>query len=343
MPTVSILFPVYNAINDIQRAMRSLLNQTYQDFEIITIDDGSTDGSGELLNEFANTDPRVRVFHQPNAGALGKVLNRAAELAEGRYLARQDADDASAPNRLAGQVHYLDTHPQAGMCGTWNWQIDSQLGPLFSSQLPDDNSLFLDFIKKGMNPFIHGSVMMLSDLFQKTGGYRGSLVEDFDLWLRMSEISRLGIYEELGYYYWHSSGGISSGAHIRQQKLVKLALKLHDERIRFGQEVTRWEYEYQQILNMHIAEASPDERKTSSHYARSIHLMRLRRWEAARAQLSEAAAGQGQYAQKARRNLAFFRLAPLVGAIYRLIETQELQRYAKTIAPGTSLPEFLHK
>jgi glycosyltransferase involved in cell wall biosynthesis len=296
-----------------------------------------------LLNEFANSDPRVRVFHQQNAGALGKVLNRAAELAEGRYLARQDADDASAPDRLAGQVRYLDAHPTVGMCGTWNWQIDSQLGPLFSSELPDDNSLFLGFLEKGMNPFIHGSVMMRADLLQKVGGYRGSLVEDFDLWLRMSEISRLGVYQGLGYYYWHSSEGISSGAHIRQQLLVKLVLKLHKERLRFGQELTAWDREYQQIINMHIAEASPGERKTSSHYARSIHLMRLRRWEAARVELTEAATGQGQYAQKAKRNLSFFKFAPLVGAIYRLIETQELQRYAKTITPGTPLPEFLQK
>jgi glycosyltransferase involved in cell wall biosynthesis len=343
MPTVSVLFPVYNAINDLPRAMHSLLRQTFTDFEIICIDDGSTDGSGELLNEFANSDPRIRVFRQPNAGSLGKVLNRAADLAEGRYLARQDADDASAPNRLAGQVRYLDAHPNTGMCATWNWQIDAQLGPLFSSELPDNNSLFLSFLKKGMNPFIHGSVMMRADLLQKAGGYRGSLVEDFDLWLRMSEISQLGMCEQLGYYYWHSSGGISSGAHIRQQKLVKLALKLHTERIRSGHEVTDWDCEYQQILNTNIAEANPGERKTSSHYARSIHLMRIGRWEAARAELTDAAAGQGQYAQKARRNLSFFRLAPLVGAIYRLIETQELQHYAKTLTPGTPLPEFLQK
>lgn len=341
MPLVSVLLPVYNASHDLPRVIRSLREQTLSDFEVVAIDDGSTDGSAELLDHYASLDQRLRVFHQPNAGALGKALNRAAELAGGRYLARQDADDASALTRLEEQARYLDTHPQVGLCGAWNWQIDSQLGPLFSSELPDDHARLLHFLEKGMNPFVHGSVMMRADLFRKTGGYRGSLVEDFDLWLRMSEITRLGMCEKLGYYYWRSAGGISSGAHIRQQKLVKLALKLHEERLHVGQEVTAWESEYQLIINAHIAEASPDERKTSMHYARSIHLMRLGRWEAARSELVLAAAGQGQYARKASRNLSFFRFAPLVGAVYRLIETQELQRYAKTLPTGTPLPEFL--
>jgi len=341
MPVVSVLLPVYNAIHDLPRVMSTLREQTFSDFEIIAIDDGSTDGSAKWLDHYISLDRRLRVFHQPNAGALGKVLNRAAELAEGRYLARQDADDASALTRFEEQVHYLDHHPQVGLCGTWNWQIDSQLGPLFSSELPDNPALLLRFLQKGMNPFIHGSVMMRADLFRQTGGYRGSLVEDFDLWLRMSEITHLGICEKLGYYYWHSAGGISSGAHIRQQKLVKLALKLHEERLLEGREVTAWNDEYEQIVNAHVAEDNPDERKTSRHYARSIHLMRVGRWQAASAELTQAAAGQGQYARKAKRNLFFFGLAPFVGAIYRLIETQELQFYAKNLPAGTSLPEFL--
>ena len=341
MPLISVLLPVFNAENELPRAVCSLLNQTYQDFEIVAINDGSTDASGQLLDEFSRSDSRLRVYHQPNAGALGKVLNRAAELAQGTYLARQDADDASALTRLEEQVSYLEAHPRVGVCGTWTWQIDTQLGPLFSSELADNHDLIVSFLNKGMNPYIHGSVMIRADLFRKTGGYRGSLVEDFDLWVRLSEITRLGMLEKLGYYFWQSTSGISSGAHIRQQQLVKLVLKLHSERQNFGQEITSWEHDYLQIINTHIAESSLEERNTSRHYARSIHLMRSRRWDAARDELKQAAAGQGQYAQKARRNLRFFGFAPLVGAIYRLLETQELQHYARTLPDGTALPQFL--
>ena len=253
MPLISVLLPVFNAENELPRAVCSLLNQTYQEFEIVAINDGSTDASGQLLDEFSRSDSRLRVYHQPNAGALGKVLNRAAELAQGTYLARQDADDASALTRLEEQVSYLEAHPRVGVCGTWTWQIDTQLGPLFSSELADNHDLIVSFLNKGMNPYIHGSVMIRADLFRKTGGYRGSLVEDFDLWVRLSEITRLGMLEKLGYYFWQSTSGISSGAHIRQQQLVKLVLKLHSERQNFGQEITSWEHDYLQIINTHIA------------------------------------------------------------------------------------------
>ena len=343
MPLVSVLLPVYNAIKDLPRAIHSLHIQTCRDFEVIAIDDGSTDGSGQMLDEYSHQDARLRVFHQDNAGNLGKVLNKAAELAGGKYLARQDADDASAPTRLSEQIKYLDTKTRVGLCGTWNWHIDSQLGPLFSSELPDQPALLLQYLEKGMNPFIHGSVMMRADLFRKTGGYRGSLVEDFDLWLRMSETVQLGMLTRLGYYYWHSSGGISSGAHIRQQKLVRLALKLHQERVSLGHEESDWDREYEQVLNAQMAESNPDERKTFMHYAHAHHLLRLGRWDAAKADLTLASGGQGQYAQKAKRNLSLFWMAPIISAAYRLLETREPQYYTRTLAAGTSLPEFLQK
>ena len=341
MPIVSILLPVYNAIQDLPRAIHSLSAQTLADFEVIAIDDGSTDGSGQMLDNFASQDPRMRVFHQENAGNLGAVLNKAAALARGKYLARQDADDASAPARLEQQVQYLDSHMQVGLCGAWNWHIDATLGPLFSSELPDDHAILLQFLEKGMNSFVHGSVMMRTDLFRNTGGYRGSLVEDFDLWLRISETAQLGMLTNIGYYYWHSSGGISSGANIRQQKLVKMALKLHEERIRLGSEETNWDSEYIQIINSHTAEANPGERETFFHYAQSHHLVRLGRWQSAKTELLLASTGQGQYAQKAKRNLSFFWMAPALSGIYRLLEIREPQHYARTLAAGTPLPDFL--
>jgi glycosyltransferase involved in cell wall biosynthesis len=197
-----------------------------------------------LLDRYAHTDTRIRVFHQENAGELGKVLNRATQLAQGKYLARQDADDASDASRLENQVKYLEAHPDTGLCGTWVWFIDTSLGPLFSLELPDDHARLNHYLTKGMNPFVHGSIMFRADVFQKMGGYRGSYAEDFDLWLRMSEVTRLGICTALGYYYWRSEGGISSGANLRQQSLNQLSLKLHSERVRLGQEMTDWQSEW---------------------------------------------------------------------------------------------------
>jgi len=341
MSLVSVLFPVYNALPDLPRAVRSLLTQTLTDFEIIAIDDGSTDGSGEMLENFALTDPRLRVFHQPNAGELGKVLNRAAELAEGQYLARQDADDASAPTRLADQVRYLQAHPETGLCGTWTWFIDAELGPLFSLELPDQPQLFAHYLQSGKNPFVHGSILLRAELFKKTGGYRGFYNEDYDLWLRMSEITRLGMCPSLGYYYWRSVSGISIGAGQRQQKLAKLALKMSAERTRLGCEISSWESAYEEIRNLPLAESEPAERQAAIQYARGLQLLRRGWFEAARDKLSQAAAGSGPYAQKARRNLAFFWAAPLLAWSYALIEKQEPERYARRLPPGTPLPDSL--
>ncbi len=340
MPTVSILLPVFNAIDDLPRSMNSLLNQTYPDFEIIALDDGSVDGSGEMLDSYAQADKRIRVFHENNAGALGITLNKAMEHARGKYLARQDADDASHPTRLAEQVKYLDSKPQIGLCGSWTWFIDSSLGPLFSLELPDDPARLTGYLEKGMNPFVHGSIMGRSELFHKTGGYRGSFAEDFDLWLRMSEITRLGMCRNLGYYYWRSIGGISAGAHTRQIKLIKLFLKLKSERVRYSKEISKWEDEYTNIANMPSIETIADERQASMHYSRAIQLLRRRIFMAAKNELALATAGQGVYAQKARRNLHFFGLAPLLSAVYHLLESREPFYFSRTLPNGTQIPTF---
>jgi glycosyltransferase involved in cell wall biosynthesis len=340
MPTVSILLPVYNAIDDLPRALTSLVNQTYRDFEVIAINDGSTDGSGELLDKYSQADTRIRVFHQKNAGALGKVLNRAAELAQGKYLARQDADDASVPTRMQEQVSYLDAHPATGLCGIWTWFIDASLGPLFSLELPDDHARLCHYLNKGFNPFVHGSIMMRIDSFKKTGGYRGSYTEDFDLWMRMSEITRLGMCTSLGYYYWRSIGGISSGAYKRQQALIQLVLKLHTERIRLGREVTDWNLEYQKVMDKPTTESDIGERLTLIHYARGVQLLRRKKFDDARDELKRAATGQGLYAQKAKRNLSVFWLAPALAVIYHLLEGQEPFYFARRLPTGTQLPTF---
>ena len=338
MPAISVLFPVYNAVGDLPRSLSSLLNQTFRDFEVIAIDDGSTDGSGELLEKYARQDERLRVFHQPNAGALGKVLNRAAELAQGKYLARQDADDASHASRFENQIAFLEKNQDIGLCGTWSWCIDAELGPLFSLEIPDKHELLCSYLYKGMNPFVHGSIMMPGKLFNKLGGYRGSYAEDYDLWVRTSEKTRLGMCTSLGYYYWRSVGGISTGANFRQQMLIQLTLKLHSERIKIGSEVTSWSDEYSKVSAQAKAESNLAERQTAVHYARSVQLIRRHRYSLARNELEKAAAGQGSYSLKARRNLSYFWLAPVLAMLYIFSRWKEPEHYSRTLPENTPIP-----
>ena len=109
VPAVSVLMPVYNAQRYVAEAVQSILTQTMGDFEFIIIDDGSTDDSTRILRDWAQRDSRIRLVSRPNTG-LCVALNEGLAMANGRYIARMDADDISLPQRFALQLEYLKTH-----------------------------------------------------------------------------------------------------------------------------------------------------------------------------------------------------------------------------------------
>ena len=115
-PTVSVVMPAYNAADYLAEAIESVLAQTFGDFELIVINDGSTDRTREILASFERRDARVRVLDQPNAGVI-ESLNRGIREARGRYIARMDADDVCLPHRLAVQVAHLERHPDLALLG----------------------------------------------------------------------------------------------------------------------------------------------------------------------------------------------------------------------------------
>ena len=121
-PRVTVLMTVYNGAAYVRSAVDSVLAQTYADFELLVIDDASTDGSGDVVR--AVGDARIRVV--PNAANLGLTtsLNTGLALARGELVARHDADDLSRPERLATQVALLDTRPEVSLVGSWYQKID---------------------------------------------------------------------------------------------------------------------------------------------------------------------------------------------------------------------------
>jgi glycosyltransferase involved in cell wall biosynthesis len=114
-PTVSVVLSVRNGGNDLPHAIGTILKQSFTDFELIAINNGSIDGTGEFLDQI--TDPRVRVYHQEDKG-LAAALNRGISLARGSYIARQDHDDWARPTRIAQQVAFLDANPDCALIGT---------------------------------------------------------------------------------------------------------------------------------------------------------------------------------------------------------------------------------
>lgn len=215
MPRVSVLLPVYNGVPRVEVAVRSILEQTFTDFELIAVNDGSSDGTGDLLDRFAEADPRVRVIHQPNSGIVG-ALNRALSEAGADLVARMDADDESYPDRLAKQVAYMDARPEVGVLATYclvedvSWSGVSRAGE--TAQLVRWQLLL-------GNPITHPTVMMRRQLVREAGGYRAVAVhnEDYDLWVRLIDKCQIETLPEVLLKFNQTEGTNISSIHRDDQ------------------------------------------------------------------------------------------------------------------------------
>ena len=216
-PTISVLLPVYNAERYVAQAIESVLAQTFFDFELIAIDDGSTDHSFEIMSTF--TDSRLRVIRQENRG-LPATLNRCAELSHAPYLARMDADDICKPDRFARQYEYLQTHSEAALVSGAVEYIDES-GQILGRTYPITKPSLIrkKLINQG-NIIVHPAVMMRSDAFALCRGYCESLttMEDQHLWMKFIRNGfDLHILRQVMIAYRISSGAISNWTRTEEQ------------------------------------------------------------------------------------------------------------------------------
>lgn len=202
-PKISVIFSVYNGATYLREAVESILNQSYSDFEFIIVNDGSTDNTVEILNEY--TDSRiVRINNQENIG-LARSLNRAIETAQGELIARMDADDISAPDRFKKQVAYLDAEEEVAVLGTCMKQIDAVGNNLGILNVPCSHNL----IKWKMlfeTSMFHATVMMRKKDLDRVGNYSPDYqhIEDTELWIRMIDNARFSNLNEVLYIRrWH--------------------------------------------------------------------------------------------------------------------------------------------
>ena len=197
LPEISVILPVYNGADTLERSIESILNQTFSNFELIIINDGSTDRSPELCSKYTD-DKRVRIYNQENQG-LANTLNRGIKLSRSKFIARQDSDDVSLPDRLAIQLKHMLANPKTVLLGTWSKIFLNNKDTMRRHHHPTQNRslrLFLYFD----NPFVHSSIMMRKDACIAAGGYKADdcyQPEDYDLWTRMAS---LGDVENLPFY-----------------------------------------------------------------------------------------------------------------------------------------------
>lgn len=191
-PRVSVLLPAFNALATLPRAVASIREQTFPDWELLVVDDGSTDGTAGWLRAKAAREPRLKVISQPHGGIVA-ALNHGLATARGEFIARMDADDESLPERLAEQMSLLDSQPTVGVVGS----LVKFAGDRAASQ---GYALHVDWLNSVVtpeqislnrfveSPFAHPSVMFRRELVARHGGYReGDFPEDYELWLRWLE------------------------------------------------------------------------------------------------------------------------------------------------------------
>jgi len=224
LPRVSVVMSVHNDAARVEVAVRSILTQTFQDLELIVIDDGSSDGSADVLDQLAAGDARLHVVRQQNTG-LTRALIRGCALARGEYIARQDSDDWSHPQRIAEQVALLDADPGMGFASC----AVQYLGPgdefLCEVGRPTDSIVASQGLRdRREGPPAHGSVMFRAALYGQVGGYRAPFhyAQDSDLWLRMAEVARIGYLAEVRYRALKEVQGTSGRARAVQKRFGEL-------------------------------------------------------------------------------------------------------------------------
>lgn len=227
-PLVSVVMSVFNAEKYIHQAVESILRQTYKNLEFIVINDGSTDGTRDILESFE--DSRITFIHQDNVG-ITQSLNKGIALAHGKYVARQDADDISKPERLEKQVAFLEGHPQVGLLGSRFEFIDEDGDVKRQSFLPTDNDTLQERLTK-INQFCHASVIMRKEALDKVGAYSEFFryAQDYDLWLRISEHYEIANLPEMLVQYRELNNAISSEKILLQSRYAWAAAQLAQQR-----------------------------------------------------------------------------------------------------------------
>lgn len=215
IPKVSVLMAVRNGGDYLDASLRSIAAQTFADWEMVVVDDASTDSTPQVLSAWARRDQRVRVFSNPVNAGQTPSLNRGLRECRGEWVARQDADDLSAPERIAAQMEFLRDNPAVLLLGTQGVLIDENDRKVGLLDVPASapgiawTSLFL-------NPFLHTSVVFRRDfVLGKFGGYDEAyrIAQDYDLWARMlNEVPSANLAARL-VSYRRSDASLSRAGH----------------------------------------------------------------------------------------------------------------------------------
>lgn len=210
-PLISVILPVFNGARYLHQAVQSILDQSYPDFELIIINDGSTDQTKTILNSF--TDSRIKVITNPNNQGIVNSLNQGIKMAVGQYIARMDADDISARDRFKKQREFLEHNSEYILVGSFTEVIDHIGKMLYSIEQPTRDQAIKSTLKRG-SCIAHGSMMVRKHAIEAIGGYSTDSAvahaEDYDLLVRLTGQGKFSNLPEYLYQYREHQASISA-------------------------------------------------------------------------------------------------------------------------------------
>ena len=232
---------VHNGERYLAKAIQSILDQTYTDFEFIIVNDGSTDNSLQILEDYRSKDSRIRLIHQENAG-IARALNNAFALSRGKYIARMDGDDISLPDRLEKQLQFLEENRHVHLLGCQYIEIDEHdVDTAYENTKPLSHESIVQQIPF-TSPIAHPSYFMVREVMSSLSGYRNFwITEDYDFLLRAIDHNFiLANSPEKLILYRYNRSGLSLSNKKQQHINNRMVYKLHLQRIRGIKEDQRY-------------------------------------------------------------------------------------------------------
>lgn len=236
-PKISVLMSAYNSEKYVAEAIDSILNQTFSDFEFIILNDGSTDKTADIIEQYAKRDKRIQFVNNTKNQGIITVLNQGLAMCQGEYIARMDSDDISLPTRFEKQVKYMDEHPECGVLGTSIIIYDKENNKEY---IQKQRITFCDLLQQCC--IINPSVMLRrSVLLNNNILYRPKyiLAEDYGMWSELIKFTELhNLPDILLKYRWH--GGNVSCVYSKQQ--VQTTKKIQSEMMSFLTDIKEVEH-----------------------------------------------------------------------------------------------------
>lgn len=225
MPSISVVMAVYNGEKYLKEAIDSILYQTYRDFEFIIIDDCSTDDTPCILASYG--DKRIRIIRNERNLKLPASLNRGLRLAQGKYIARMDADDVAMPERFAKQIGYMEAHNEVAVLGGSIEVMDEFGKSLYVNQVKCGDKIGSYYLLP--SPIAHPTAMLRKSMTVDEGFFydeKYTSAQDYDLWLRIAKVHKIANIPDVVLMYRIHGGSISESKREQQQSnALKIFLK----------------------------------------------------------------------------------------------------------------------